>query len=134
MNGRQRTETARALMLEFAQRTGLTSRAPPRRYLWTDAFAVCNFLELHRATGEAALRVVAPLPHTAGLFRLDQLIAALARERLWLADAYYAGTTPYVQALRSAASDGVDVRLLVPSGTDNKSSAAPVALTAVFWL
>ena len=68
--------------------------------------------------GEAALRVVATLPHTAGLFRLDQLIAALARERLWLADAYYAGTTPYVQALRAAASDGVDVRLLVPSGTD----------------
>jgi cardiolipin synthase len=68
--------------------------------------------------GEAALRIVATLPYTAGLFRLDQLIAALARERLWLTDAYYAGTTPYVQALRAAARDGVDVRLLVPSGTD----------------
>jgi cardiolipin synthase A/B len=37
---------------------------------------------------------------------------------LWLTDAYYAGTTPYVQALRSAAMDGVDVRLLVPRATD----------------
>jgi cardiolipin synthase len=68
--------------------------------------------------GEAALRVVATVPNTAGLFRLDQLVAALARERLWLTDAYYAGTTAYVQALAAAARDGVDVRLLVPNGTD----------------
>lgn len=68
--------------------------------------------------GDVNMRVVASLPATAGLFRLDQLISALARERLWLTDAYYAGTAPYVQALRSAALDGVDVRLLVPNGTD----------------
>ncbi|HOC24406.1 MAG TPA: phospholipase D-like domain-containing protein, partial [bacterium] len=68
--------------------------------------------------GTASLRVVANIPATAGLFRLDQLVAALARERLWLTDAYYAGNTPYVQALRSAAVDGVDVRLLVPNATD----------------
>src|SRR5690348_7055019 len=68
--------------------------------------------------GEAALRIVATVPGTAGLFRVDQLVAALARKRLWLTDAYYAGTTPYVQALRAAARDGVDVRLLVPNGTD----------------
>jgi len=69
-------------------------------------------------TGEVSLRVVATLPAIAGLFRLDQLIAAMARSRLWLTDAYYAGTTPYVQALRAAAQDGVDVRLLVPNATD----------------
>ena len=68
--------------------------------------------------GEMALRVVATLPSTAGLFRVGQLVAALARKRLWLTDAYYAGTPVYVQALRSAARDGVDVRLLVPNGTD----------------
>jgi hypothetical protein len=38
--------------------------------------------------GTTALRVVASLPATAGLFRLDQLVAALARKRLWLTDAY----------------------------------------------
>jgi len=70
------------------------------------------------ATGDTSLRVVASELATAGLFRLDQLVAALARKRLWLTDAYYAGTTPYVQALRAAAKDGVDVRLLVPNGTD----------------
>jgi len=70
------------------------------------------------AHGQVALRVVASTPATGGMFRVDQLIAALAKERLWLTDAYYAGMTSYVQALRSAAKDGVDVRLLVPNATD----------------
>lgn len=70
------------------------------------------------AAGTMAVRVVASMPNTAGLYRLDQLIAAGARETLWLTDAYFAGTTPYVQALRAAARDGVDVRLLVPQATD----------------
>ena len=68
--------------------------------------------------GDMNLRVVASEPATAGLFRVDQLVAALATDRLWLTDAYYAGTTAYVQGLRAAAKDGVDVRLLVPNGTD----------------
>ena len=64
--------------------------------------------------GTVALRVVADTPGATGLFRVDQLVAALARRTLWLTDAYYAGTGTYVQALRAAAHDGVDVRLLVP--------------------
>jgi cardiolipin synthase len=64
------------------------------------------------------MRIVATEPATAGMLRLDQLVAALARTRLWLTDAYYAGVTLYVQALRAAAQDGVDVRLLVPNATD----------------
>jgi cardiolipin synthase A/B len=68
--------------------------------------------------GDVSMRVVAGVPSTAGLLRVDQLVAALARHRLWLSDAYYAGTTSYVQALRAAARDGVDVRLLVPNSTD----------------
>ncbi len=68
--------------------------------------------------GDVALRVVASIPNTGGLYRLDQLIAALARNSLWLTDAYFVGATPYIQALRSAALDGVDVRLLVPGSTD----------------
>jgi cardiolipin synthase len=68
--------------------------------------------------GDVTLRVVASIPNTAGLFRLDQLIAAAARHSLWLTDAYFIGFTPYVQALQAAAMDGVDVRLLVPGTTD----------------
>jgi cardiolipin synthase len=52
------------------------------------------------------------------MMRLGQLIAAAAQERVWLTDAYFAGTPEYVQALRSAARDDVDVRLLVPGATD----------------
>jgi len=68
--------------------------------------------------GDVMLRVVASLPNLAGLYRLDQLIAAVARQTLWLTDAYFVGTTNYVQALRAAALDGVDVRLLVPGSSD----------------
>jgi len=68
--------------------------------------------------GEVLLRVLATEPNLAGLYRLDQMIAALARETLWLTDAYFVGIAPYVQALRAAAHDGVDVRLLVPSTSD----------------
>jgi cardiolipin synthase len=68
--------------------------------------------------GTVMARVVASTPTTAQLYRLDQLIAAGARRSLWLTDAYFVGTTLYVQALKSAATDGVDVRLLVPGSTD----------------
>ncbi|HVG43993.1 MAG TPA: phospholipase D-like domain-containing protein, partial [Longimicrobium sp.] len=68
--------------------------------------------------GDVLLRVVASEPWTAGMLRLDQLIASAARETLWLTDAYFAGMPSYVQALRAAARDGVDVRLLVPGGSD----------------
>ena len=68
--------------------------------------------------GDVPLRVVATVPNTAGLFRVDQLVAAMARKTLWLTDAYYAGTAAYVEALRAAARDGVDVRLLVPGASD----------------
>jgi hypothetical protein len=44
---------AARLMSDFATRTGLSPTAEkPRRYLWTDAFAVCNFLELFEQTGD----------------------------------------------------------------------------------
>jgi cardiolipin synthase len=67
---------------------------------------------------DTMLRVIASVPYASGLYRLDQLIAAGARQRLWLTDAYFVGVTPYVQALRAAARDGVDVRLLVPGASD----------------
>lgn len=68
--------------------------------------------------GDVLLRVLASEPNLAGMYRLDQMIAALARETLWLTDAYFVGVAPYVQALRAAAHDGVDVRLLVPGASD----------------
>jgi cardiolipin synthase len=68
--------------------------------------------------GNVSLRLIATQPATAGMYRLDQLIASMARKTLWLTDAYFVGLAPYVQALLAAARDGVDVRLLVPGSSD----------------
>ncbi len=78
----------------------------------------CGARESMAPAGEVAVRIVANAPGATGLFRVDQLIAAAARRTLWLTDAYFAGIPPYVQALRAAAQDGVDVRLLVPGASD----------------
>jgi len=71
-----RIEEALGLMTAFAQRTGPDPARAPRRYLWTDAFAVCNYLGLARATGrpehgELALRLVDDVHHVLGRHRED---------------------------------------------------------------
>jgi hypothetical protein len=63
-------------MDEFADATGLLGDKPVRRYLWTDAFAVCNFLGLYRHHGERryldlALRLVDQVHHVLGRHRAD---------------------------------------------------------------
>ena len=71
-----RTHEAITLLMGFAERTGLTSEKPKLRYLWTDAFAVCNLLGLARITGEdqykvLALRLVDQVHHTLGRHRRE---------------------------------------------------------------
>lgn len=68
--------------------------------------------------GDTDVRLIATNPDSAGLFRLDLLVASLARHNLWLSDAYFAGNSVYIDALRGAAAAGVDVRLLVPGASD----------------
>ncbi len=63
-------------MAWFARRTGLSDAGrAPRRYLWTDAFAVCNFLGLEaagdRASAGMAFRLVEQVHHTLGRYRPD---------------------------------------------------------------
>ena len=66
---------ASALMRDFAKRSGLSSPRPPQRYLWTNAFAVCNFLGLARSQGGAnaalALRLVEQTHQVLGRHRGD---------------------------------------------------------------
>ncbi len=71
-----------------------------------------------QTAGTVALRVIGTKPAAAGMLRLDSLVAGLARKRLWITDAYFVGVPGYTQALRAAVADGVDVRLLVPGGSD----------------
>jgi len=66
---------ARELMLEYAHLTGLDPvGAHLQRYLWTDAFAVCNYLELFRRTGDPAYRDL-------GLHLIDLVHQTLGRHR-----------------------------------------------------
>jgi len=71
-----RIDEAIVLMNNLAERTGLASEQPRWRYLWTDAFAVCNYLGLARACGEQgyaerALQLVNQVHHTLGRHRND---------------------------------------------------------------
>jgi hypothetical protein len=71
-----RIQEAIALMDAFAARTGLATAQPPQRYLWTDAFAVCNYLGLARASGEPrftrqARLLVKQVHHVLGRHRDD---------------------------------------------------------------
>ena len=68
---------SREIMTEFAQLTGLSPTGEVlRRYLWTDAFAVCNFLELYGQRSDEkykhlALRLVDQVHHILGRHRED---------------------------------------------------------------
>lgn len=65
----------RELMTEYACTSGLSPAGRfPLRYLWTDAFAVCNFLTLYRRTGDDSFRNLA-------LLLVDQVHAILGRHR-----------------------------------------------------
>jgi hypothetical protein len=76
VNDPERQRLAAALMDGFAAATGLSAAVAPQRYLWTDAFAVCNFLGLYRASGdtahlERALRLVDQVHRILGRHRGD---------------------------------------------------------------
>jgi hypothetical protein len=72
-----RTTLAREIMTEFAHLSGLQPAAtPPRRYLWTDAFAVCNLLGMWQETRDGqfkdlALGLVDQVHATLGQYRRD---------------------------------------------------------------
>lgn len=72
------------------------------------------------STGQVHMRIIPTEPFTAALLRTDLLVTTLARRSLWIADAYFIGHGPFVLALQRAAQDGVDVRLLLPQGSDVK--------------
>jgi hypothetical protein len=63
------------IMTDFARLTGLApAGGPPRRYLWTDAFAVCNYLELFSRSKDEAYKDLA-------LLLVDQVHRTLGRHR-----------------------------------------------------
>ncbi|UEM19864.1 phospholipase D-like domain-containing protein [Skermanella mucosa] len=94
------------------------------RHSWNAAGPALERLEAREprgippSAGDVSIRLIEGQPSEMGVYRLDLLIAAGVQDRLWLTDAYFVGTTAYIQALGEAARDGVDVRLLVPGISD----------------
>jgi cardiolipin synthase len=68
--------------------------------------------------GSSTVRVVAGVPEKARIYRVVQLLAAVAAERLWITDAYLVAPAPLFASLLDAARGGVDVRVLVPGTSD----------------
>jgi len=68
--------------------------------------------------GDVSLRLIPTAPFTWNMLQLDLLVTTMAKRTLWITDAYFLGHGPYVEALSRAAHDGVDVRLLLPQGSD----------------
>ncbi|MBK9152626.1 MAG: cardiolipin synthase B [Chloracidobacterium sp.] len=69
-------------------------------------------------TGGVAVRIVKSSPGASYIYRLDQMLGVTARETMWISDAYFVGVPSYMQTLKDASEDGVDVRILVPQSTD----------------
>ena len=75
MKQEESTSHAGKFMIEYARLTGLSPAGnEPRRYLWTDAFAVCNFLGLYEETGKNDFKDLA-------LQLVDQVHGVLGRHR-----------------------------------------------------
>jgi len=75
MNQNATRSMVREIMAEFANQTGLSlATNHPRRYLWTDAFAVCNFLQLYRQTNSEEYKKLT-------LLLVDQVHNILGRHR-----------------------------------------------------
>ncbi|MEZ0335482.1 MAG: phosphatidylserine/phosphatidylglycerophosphate/cardiolipin synthase family protein [Gemmatimonadales bacterium] len=68
--------------------------------------------------GSAEVRVIGGEPGRERTYRVVELLAAGSINRLWITDAYLVAPPRLFQALRDAARDGVDVRLLVPGSSD----------------
>lgn len=64
--------------------------------------------------GTTSVWLIEGIPQRSRVYRATQLMASLARDRLWITDPYFLAPRPVSEALMAAARDGVDVRVLVP--------------------
>ncbi len=65
--------------------------------------------------GPTPVWVIEGQPWRSRVYRASQLVAASARERIWITDPYFVAPRPVSEALMAAARDGVDVRILLPA-------------------
>ena len=65
--------------------------------------------------GDTPVWLIEGEPGSARVYRTLHLVAARARSRIWITDAYFVAPRPISEALAAAARQGVDVRILVPA-------------------
>jgi phosphatidylserine/phosphatidylglycerophosphate/cardiolipin synthase-like enzyme len=70
------------------------------------------------AAGDTSVRVVATEPGRERAFRTIDLLLGVSASKLWVTEAYFAAPQRLYQGFIDAASDGVDVRLLLPGASD----------------
>ena len=68
--------------------------------------------------GETSVWLIEGEPGKSRVLRTLALVAAVARERLWITDPYFVAPGAIAEALVSAAAGGVDVRVLVPANNN----------------
>lgn len=65
--------------------------------------------------GETPVWLIEGEPGKTRVYRTLHLVAARARQRIWITDAYFVAPRSISEALGAAAQQGVDVRILVPA-------------------
>jgi cardiolipin synthase A/B len=65
--------------------------------------------------GPTTIWLVEGVPWRTRVYRVTQLVAAHARERIWITDPYFVAPRAVRESLAACAQDGVDVRILVPA-------------------
>jgi cardiolipin synthase A/B len=69
--------------------------------------------------GEQDVRIIVQEPGKMRVLRTLELLTSVVEEKMWIADAYFLSMTTLTRGLLSAARDGVDVRILVPTPATN---------------
>lgn len=91
--------------------------------IWAEIGSPLDTLRLSKyedfeEAGDISVRVIDSVPTSSYIYRIDQFLAAGSRDSIWITDAYFVGVPAYLQSLKDAAADDVDVRILVPQSTD----------------
>jgi cardiolipin synthase len=69
--------------------------------------------------GEQDVRIIVQEPGKMRVLRTLELLTSAVEARMWIADAYFLSMMTLTRGLLSAARDGVDVRILVPTPATN---------------
>lgn len=75
-----------------------------------------------KSAGHDVVRIIASEGNgdSYGIYKAYIVAISLARERVWITQAYFLPNDEFLEALKSAAKRGVDVRILLPGFTDSK--------------